>query len=519
MKKLSVFSFLIMGVLFSVQAQQAEPIHWDAVYQIKKEGLQNSQVMDIAFQLTEVAGPRLTASPGLQRAKEYAVNTLKDWGLENVQQEKWGEFGRGWEVEKSYVAMKAPYYQPMIASPKAWTPGTNKEVSGEVVLVEIEDEEDLADFKGKLKDKIVVIPVSSEMSNSFEADAKRFTEEELMERAKQPMGSSSRYSPEMIAQWRKRRRLSRAMTPLFKEEGVKLILRGMRGKHGTFFTSNGASRAVDAEPAIPELEVAPEHINHIVRLLEADIPVEIEAETKTRFFDQDLNEYNVIAEIPGTDPQLEDEIVMLGAHLDSWHAATGATDNAAGSAVMMEAVRILKSIEAKPRRTIRLALWTGEEQGIYGSRAYVSQHFADRNEMDLKEEYDKLAGYFNIDNGTGRIRGIYLQGNEAVRPIFDAWFQPLDDMIENRTITIRNTGGTDHLSFDAVGLPGFQFIQDPISYNTRTHHTNMDTYERLQKEDLMQMSVVVASFVYHAAMRNEKLPREPRPVVKKQSGR
>ncbi|MEM6831180.1 MAG: M20/M25/M40 family metallo-hydrolase, partial [Bacteroidota bacterium] len=216
------------------------------------------------------------------------------------------------------------------------------------------------------------------------------------------------------------------------------------------------------EPAIPELEVAPEHINHIVRLLEAGIPVEIEAQTQTRFYDKDMDEYNVIAEIPGTDPELKDEIVMLGAHLDSWHAATGATDNAAGSAVMMEAVRILKSIDAKPRRTIRIALWTGEEQGIYGSRGYVSKHFADRNDMVLKEEYDKLSGYFNIDNGTGRIRGIYLQGNEAVRPIFDAWFKPLDDMIENRTITIRNTGGTDHLSFDAVGLPGFQFIQDHV---------------------------------------------------------
>ena len=388
-----------------------------------------------------------------------------------------------------------------------------------MVLIEVDDEEDIAEYRGKLKDKIVVIPPSSEAETSFEADAQRMTEEELDEMAKQPMGSSSRWTPEMIAQWRKSARLRRALVPLFKEEGVKLILRGMRGKHGTFFTSNGASRAVDAEPAIPELEMAPEHASQIVRLLEAGIPVEVAAETETAFFDEDLNEYNVIAEIPGSDPTLKDEIVMLGAHLDSWHAATGATDNAAGSAVMMEAVRILQTIDAKPRRTIRLALWTGEEQGIYGSRNYVSQHFADRNDMVLKAEYDKLAGYFNIDNGTGRIRGIYLQGNEAVRPIFDTWFEPFDDMIENRTITIRNTGGTDHLSFDAVGLPGFQFIQDPIAYNTRTHHTNMDTYERLQQEDLMQMAVIVASFVYHTAMRDEKLPREPRPVVEGASGR
>ena len=244
-------------------------------------------------------------------------------------------------------------------------------------------------------------------------------------------------------------------------------------------------------------------------MVKADIDVEVEIDTRTVFFDEELNGYNVIAEIPGTDKDLKDEVVMLGAHLDSWHAATGATDNAAGCAVMMEAMRILKTIGFNPRRTIRVALWTGEEQGIYGSRNYVKNHFGDVESMSLKPEHAKFSAYYNVDNGTGRIRGIYLQGNDAVRPIFEQWFEPFDDMIDNTTITIRNTGGTDHLGFDALGLPGFQFIQDPIEYGTRTHHTNMDTYERLEEGDLKQMSVIVASFVYHTAMRDEKLPRKP----------
>jgi Zn-dependent M28 family amino/carboxypeptidase len=262
--------------------------------------------------------------------------------------------------------------------------------------------------------------------------------------------------------------------------------------------------------------MAPEHANLMARLIKGGISVNIEAEIKTRFIGE-LSGYNVIAEIPGTDKTLKEEVVMLGAHLDSWHAATGATDNASGSAVMMEVMRILKATGLQPRRTIRIALWSGEEQGLHGSRNYVTNHFADRNDMKLKPEHSKFSGYFNIDNGTGRIRGIYLQENDAVRPIFEKWFEPFKDMIENTTVTIRNTGGTDHLAFDGVGLPGFQFIQDPIEYGTRTHHTNMDTYERLVEEDLKQMAVIVASFVYHTAMRDEKLPRKPLPEPRSSS--
>jgi Zn-dependent M28 family amino/carboxypeptidase len=293
---------------------------------------------------------------------------------------------------------------------------------------------------------------------------------------------------------------------------VAFVVRGRTGKHGTYFTSNGSSYRGNAEPGMPELETAPEHANLMARLLENNIPVKIEADIKTTFFDSDLNAYNVIAEIPGTDKDLKSEIVMLGGHLDSWHGATGATDNASGCTVMMEAVRILQAAGLKPKRTIRIALWSGEEQGIHGSRNYVKNHFADPADMKLKPEHSKLSAYYNIDNGTGRIRGIYLQGNEAVRPIFEKWFEPLSDMINHTTVTIQNTGGTDHLGFDAVGLPGFQFIQDRIEYNTRTHHTNMDTYERLMMDDLKQMAIVVASFVYNTAQRSGMLPREPLPA-------
>ncbi|RMG21787.1 MAG: M20/M25/M40 family metallo-hydrolase, partial [Bacteroidetes bacterium] len=508
MKKFMLLTVCLL-MAFPLLAQQ-EQIDYDMVYNIKREGLQNSEVMDIAFYLTDVAGPRLTNSPGYTRAAEWAKGKFEEWGLKNAALEPWGEFGKGWENQKLYIAMTKPYYAPLIAAPKAWTPGTKGLVKGEVIFMDVEDEEDLHSYQGKVKGKIVLLKPSSEVETSFEADARRFTEEELAEMAKQPLSSrSSRYDPARLAQWRKQRALMEKVNAFLSVEGAALVLRGTRGREGTLFTSGGRGYRSNASPELPTIELQAEHALRMARLLEEGIEVAVEAEMKNVFFDKDLQSYNVVAEIPGTDPQLKDEIVMLGAHLDSWHSATGATDNAAGSAVMMEAIRILQAAGAQPRRTIRIALWSGEEQGLHGSRNYVKNHFGDPSTMEMKPEYDKFAGYFNIDNGTGRIRGIYLQGNDAVRPIFEQWFRPFDDMIDNRTITIRNTGGTDHLAFDQIGLPGFQFIQDPIAYSTRTHHTNMDTYERLQKEDLMQMACIVASFVYHTAMRDEKLPRKP----------
>ncbi|MBU2046951.1 MAG: M20/M25/M40 family metallo-hydrolase, partial [Bacteroidetes bacterium] len=292
-----------------------------------------------------------------------------------------------------------------------------------------------------------------------------------------------------------------------KEEGVALVLTYARGIHGTFFTSNGASYAEDAPSVLPELEMGSEDFLRLQRLLKAGIKVAFEADIKTKFFDKDLTGYNVIGEIPGSDPKLKDEVVMIGGHLDSWHAATGATDNAAGCAVMMEAMRILKASGLKPSRTVRVALWSSEEQGLFGSRNYVLQHFGDPKTMELKPEQKKLVAYYNLDNGTGKIRGVYLQGNEAAGLIFADWLKPFNAMGAS-TITPRNTGGTDHLSFDAVGIPGFQFIQDGMEYFSRTHHSNEDTFDRLSEDDLKQAATIVASFVYNTSEMKTPFPRK-----------
>ncbi len=414
--------------------------------------------------------------------------------------------------------MTAPYYQALIASPKAWTPGTNGLLKGKLILVKAEKEEDFDQYRGKIKDKVVLVQTSVDVKTSFEPDARRFTDAQLEQMAKNVADNApSSWTPERIAEYRARRALRDKLNQFLRDEGAALIISNGRGMHGTYFTSNGASYAPDAKPVLPELEMAAEHYARMQRLLNEQIEVEIETEIKTRFNTEDLKGYNVVAEIAGTDKKLKSELVMLGAHLDSWHAATGATDNAAGSVVMMEAMRILKAVGVKPRRTIRIALWGAEEQGLHGSRNYVKNHFGNPETINLLPEHAKLSAYYNIDNGTGKIRGVYLQGNEAIRPIFEAWLAPFQDMGAN-TITIRNTGGTDHLSFDAVGLPGFQFIQDPVDYNTRTHHTNMDTYERLQEEDLKQAAIIVASLVYHTAICDQMMPRKTKPEAKATGG-
>jgi carboxypeptidase Q len=513
-KKPYLLLLLFLQLTFAAYAQQ-EPVNLDMIHKIKQEGLKNSKVMETALYLTDVSGPRLAASPGLKRANSWAVKQLAEWGLQNARTEAWGDFGRGWEIEKSYLAMTAPYYQHMIATPKAWTPGTNGAVKGDVVVIDVTKEEDLQKYKGKLKGNIVLTKLTQQAQTSFEPDAHRHSEEELAKLAQSPEagnGQSGRnsWSPERLAEYRASLALRSKVTAFIQEEGAAAILSTRGGTHGTHFTTNGAPYAIDAKPVLPELEMGLEDYGRIVRLIEAGQPVKMEVETRTRFLTDDLKGYNVIAEIPGTDKKLKHEVVMLGGHIDSWHAATGATDNAAGVAVMMEAVRILQELGVKPRRTIRIALWGEEEQGLHGSRGYVKKTFGDPATMKLTKEHENLSAYYNLDNGTGKIRGIYLQGNDAARPFMEAMLSPFHDLGAT-TVTIRNTGGTDHQAFDAVGLPGFQFIQDEIEYNTRTHHTNMDTYERLQPEDLKQAATIVASMVYHTAMRDQKLARKPLP--------
>ncbi|RYU76084.1 M28 family metallopeptidase [Hymenobacter persicinus] len=503
----------------AARAQTTEKLDAAALAKIREEGLNRSQVMATAFYLTDVCGPRLANSDGLKRANEWTKSQLTKFGLTGASIEPWGDFGRGWDIEKSYVAMTAPYYHTLIGAPKAWTPGTAGALRKPVVYVKATSEAELEPFKGQLRDKIVVLPVPAPLKPSFEPDAKRYSDEELKKLAEAPAkpaapAAGTPTDAERLATRKAQAALRTRMAEFFQTEGAAAVLSNRGGTDGTFNTSNGAPYAADAKPVLPELEMSTEDQLRLIRLVEAGVPVEVELETKTRFQNQDLKGYNVVAEIPGTDKKLKNEVVMLGGHLDSWHAATGATDNAAGCAVMMEAVRILQASGLKPRRTIRIALWGEEEQGLHGSRGYVKNHFADPATMVLLPAHEKLSAYFNLDNGGGKIRGIYAQGNEAAAPIFTQWLAPFADLGAT-TVTLRNTGSTDHIAFDAVGLPGFQFIQDGLDYGSRTHHTNQDTYDRLVPEDLKQASVVVASFVYNAAMRDQKLPRKALPAAVK----
>lgn len=498
-----------------------------AIQKIREEGLQRSKVMDIAFHLTDASGPRLTASPGFNRAANYAKETLATWGLSNAALDPWGEFGKGWSLEKSYVAMTAPYYKPLIAFPKAWCKGTKKAPNAEVLLISAKDSVGLDAYRGKLKGKILLIEKNDVYKQTFKADAGRHTDAELdtMANAKPSAGRQQRPT-DTAAMRRFREQQARSggnilgiLKTLALEEGAVAILSSStRGHDGTIFVQGGGGyKPTDPENFL-DVVVAMEDYNTIQRLLKAGTPVKLDMDVKTKFYTDDYQGYNVIAEIPGTDPVLKDEIVMLGGHLDSWQGATGATDNAAGCSVMMEAVRILKTLNLQPKRTIRIALWSGEEEGLLGSRGYVKKTFADPAVMELQPQHSKLSAYYNIDNGTGKIRGIYLQGNEACRNIFQQWLAPFNDL-GAKTVTISNTGGTDHQAFDAVGLPGFQFIQDEIEYDTRTHHTNMDSYDHLIEDDLKQIATIVAAFVYNTAQRDEKLPRKELPKPRPAGGR
>ncbi|MFY7911019.1 MAG: M20/M25/M40 family metallo-hydrolase [Emticicia sp.] len=512
MKKLLPFVALSM-FSWGIANAQEEKVDLETTKKIRQEGLQNSKVMDIAFHLTDVNGPRLQGSPGYMKAANYAKGKLTEWGLEDAKLEAWGDFGKGWELTKSYVAMTAPYYRPLIAYPKTWTAGTKGKLkSAEILLIDETDTLGLENYRGKLKDKVILLYKNDKIQPSFKPDASRYTDEELEKMAAATLTTTT--APDtafrsMMMAMRRNNMLSTKTKDMAKKEGaLALLSMSARGKDGTLFVSSGGSyKATDPEGLLDIMLAAEDYLS-LCRLTKAGIPVKLELDVKTKFYTEDLKGYNVLAEIKGTDPKLKEEVVMLGAHLDSWQSSTGATDNAAGSAVMLEAVRILKTLGVQPRRTIRIALWSGEEQGLFGSRNYVKNHLADPNDAKKSNaEGEKVAAYFNVDNGTGKIRGIYLQGNEACRPIFTKWFEPFNDL-GAKTVTIRNTGGTDHLSFVGVGIPGFQFIQDEIEYNTRTHHTNMDSYDHLQPEDLKQAATIVASFVYNAAMRDEKLPRK-----------
>ncbi len=529
MKRRTVLCSLALGLGLVALALAQDKADLSAVYRIKDEGLNRSQIMELTSYLTDVYGPRLAGSPEKRQAEEWVMKKLRDWGFENVHTEKYN-FGRGWQLKKFAAHMMSPVYSPLIAYPKAWTPGTNGAVRAEAVRVNIASEADFEKYRGKLKGLFVLAQAPRDVEAHFTPLGHRYTQDELADIAKAPEAGQGRFGQMFRRpQGMPSRQFVNKTNEFFVSEGVAALLEPSRGDGGTLFVGSGGDRGKDARPVPPQIVVAAEHYNRISRILEKQIKVELEIEVQAEFITGDLTDNNVIAELPGTDKK--DEIVMLGGHFDTWHAATGATDDSVGCAVAMEAARILQAAGLKPRRTIRVALWGGEEEGLLGSRAYVNQHFASRpappenregeefmrymretrdTPPTIKPEHAKLDVYFNYDNGTGKIRGIYLQGNEEVRPIFEAWLEPFKDMGAT-TVTIRNTGGTDHQSFDGVGLPGFQFIQDDVEYDTRTHHTNMDDFDRIQRGDVIQSAVIMASFAYHAAMRDQMLPRKPLP--------
>ena len=530
-RKPSLVMLLLALVLSSLPLFAEEPVDYSMMTRIRDEGLHRSQVMDTLFHLTDVIGPRLTGSPQLKTANDWTRDRFASWGLANAHLEGY-PFGRGWSFSGCEVRMVAPRMARLQALPKAWTPGTNGALRGAAIRVKAESAQDLEAYRGKVAGKILLLSEPKDFNAPAEARPQpdgttflnlpeRFSREDLEKIAsyeiRESRGPRSDFS--------KRLALRNAIREFAIQEKVLATLEVSGRADGIVGVSGGGSWEPGKEGAVPALVMTAEHYNEIARLLDHDQPVELEIEVAARFHDDDPQAYNTLAEIPGTDKK--DEIVMAGAHLDSWHAGTGATDNAAGSAVVMEAARILKALGVKPRRTIRFALWSGEEQGYFGSNAYVRQHLATRPEapgnpdvpqafreetwpLTLKPEHAKISAYFNLDNGSGKIRGVYTQENAAVQPIFAAWLAPFADLGAD-TISLRNTGSTDHVQFDGVGIPGFEFIQDPLDYFSHTHHTDLDTYDHVQAKDLMQASVIMAAFLYDAAMRPEMLPRKPLP--------
>src|SRR5580765_2314005 len=585
-----VYAILLPTIAFGQTAPKIYDAPPEVLAKIKEEGTKNSQIMKTLGYLSDVIGPRLTASPGMKRANDWTRDTLASFGLQNAHLEPWGPFGRGWTLKRFSAMVDGPTAFPLISYPKAWSPGTDtliappppadpkakKKVTAaepanqgtaytaEVVRFNATKAEELDQYKGNLKGKIVLLGAIRELPAHFDPQGVRTTDRQLLDLAdapdpatiRRPAGGGPGGPGNNFAQ------LAQFNAQRFRflaDEGAAIIVDSARGDGGTMFVqqatavqpppaparapANPPARLYDKGTKNPiQVSMAAEHFNRVARMVDAGENVKMTIDLAVEYQDQDLNGYNTVAEIPGSDKA--DEIVMLGGHLDSWHSGTGATDNGAGCAVMMEAVRILQALGLKPRRTIRIALWTGEEQGLLGSRQYVAKHFgyfgdtptpvfaaggggggfgggnanAAPPKLTKLPEYDKLSAYYNIDNGTGKIRGIYEQGNDNVRYIFKDWFgafkdpkwydkdKPLD--MSAYTISVSNTGGTDHQSFDAIGLPGFQFIQDEIEYNQRTHHSNMDVFDRIQADDMKQMAIILATFAYQTAMMDDKMPKK-----------
>ncbi len=556
-KLLSVF--LLFAVLLPTAAfgQTTAPAVYqapaDVISRIKEEGTgKNSQVMQTLSYLSDVIGARLTGSPALKRANEWTRDQMTKWGMQNAHLEAWGPFGRGWTLKDFDAQVVAPYDIPVIAYPKAWSPSTRGAVTADVVYFDAKTDADFEKYKGQLRGKIVLISEPRELKADFTGMGSRETDDELAKLAAAPDPATvqrpqQQGSPQQMQQRIQGFLQSIKSANFLLQEGAAVIVDNSRaGSGGTVFVQGATvAQALPADMTdfaairrsllspqqkeaeskmLPQMTMATEHYNRLVRMIQQGEKLKMTVNIQAEYNDADPMAYNTVAEIPGSDPKLKDEVVMLGGHMDSWHSGTGATDNGAGVAVAMEAARIIQALNLKPRRTIRVALWSGEEEGLFGSSNYVKQHFGDlkgggdmmqtmtgatpaKPEIVKTPEYEKFDAYYNLDNGTGKIRGVYLQGNSAVAPIFKAWLEPFKEMGAT-TLTLGNTGGTDHLSYDRIGLPGFQFIQDEIEYSSRTHHSNQDVFDRIQAEDIKQAATIMAAFVYQTAMMDGKIPRK-----------
>lgn len=527
----------------TLAAQAPERVDAEAIAKIREQGLKQSKVMDHLFQMTDVHGPRLTGSPGFESAGDWAVETLKSWGLQNARKERW-PYGTGWSLTAFHATMRAPQTMPIIGYPRAWTAGTKGTVMADVVRPEITSAQDAANWKGKLRGKIVLTQPAREVRMLEGRIVLRMNDKDIEEALAPPAtapagragGAGAAGAAVAGAAGRAGAAGGRAggagggapafnVNQFYADEGVVALFdRGsntdmsaggsdlswqtQRTDGGTVFVSSATGGGRNAPPntGVPQVTLAVEHYNRMVRLLAANVPVSVELNVDVKFHPETPdrpNGFNIIAEMPGTD--LANEIVLIGGHFDSWHGATGATDNATGCAAMMEVLRILKDAGLKPRRTIRIALWGGEEQGLLGSRVYADQYLGSADAP--KPGHATHSAYFNLDNGTGKIRGIWMQSNPHVAPIFRSWIAPLKDLgVE--ILGPRSVSSTDHTNIDRTGVPGFQFVQERLEYNSRTHHSNMDVYDRVQVEDLKQTATVAAVFVYQTAMRDQKLPRK-----------
>jgi len=524
-------AFLAWPVRAAAAPPPPENVDLEMVTRIRDEAFNRSKAFETLSRLCDGIGPRVTGSPSYRRAAEWAKAEFEKAGLTNARIETFAPFGRGWVLDSASVRMLSPATAILPALPKAWTPGTDGPRKGKAVLAKIETQEDLDKWKGKLEGRVLLLGDAPEMKAPGKADVSRYDDKGLDEIWRyEPGGGRYRRTPADRERILKQRAFRKKLDAFLVAEKVAAVLEPSRGDYGTIWVQGGGSWKADEPVPAPTLVLGAEAYGRVVRLLERKEEVEIEVDVNARFTDEDPRAAsNVLAEIPGTDKALKDQVVMIGAHLDSWQGGTGAADNGVGAATAIEVMRILKALNVAPRRTIRVALWGGEEQGLLGSRAWVSKELASRPEptdpkekdvpeflrtpagpLTFKPAYGKFAGYFNVDNGAGKIRGIYAQDNAAVEPVFEAWLAPFRDLGAT-TVTMRRTGGTDHQSFDAVGLPGFQFIQDELDYETRAHHSNMDVVERVPKADLMQIAAVWASFAYHAAQRDQMLPRRPLP--------